>query len=403
MAISRNWRVLSLLFFFCFLCAQNVSAQKQGNPVARDFTGSDRGGNSYRVVETPDGFQIVQRLTWIRDENDFRYEVIIEKQNEKGVYGQILRQSRTENFIETNLTVGRYRYRILVYNLLDRLEYSTNWSVFSIDQARPPVLRRISPDHIVLTGEAADWVIEIEGVNLLPDSEVSLRPRRGGDPILPAEYAARADRSGGRVVFRAAGLAAGAYELCVKNSGGFEARRRCSVRNPFSIDWSVTAAYEPPLPLHGYLSELFDGGIYPLGFSLRADYLPLAGPWGSVGAEAFASWNYFSAEKTELSATAHFLDFRLGLIYQYNLSPRMILGLRLGGGATLSPGLSYTIKGFDQSPISTWIPSAGGGLSLKWRFHPRFFAALGLEYRYLFSVDGPTGFLSPFIGVGWKY
>jgi hypothetical protein len=154
MVIKRNCRVLLFLLFPCVSFAQS-----RDNPPERDFVGSDRGENSFRVVETPEGVQIIQRLSWIRDENAFRYEVIIEGQNENGEYTQILRQSRTENFVETSLTVGRYRYRVLVYNLLDQVEYSTNWAVFSIDRARPPALRRIDPDRFTLTGEDAAWVI----------------------------------------------------------------------------------------------------------------------------------------------------------------------------------------------------------------------------------------------------
>ena len=128
MVINRNLcKNLCLLLFSlsaCFSFAQNVPEN--------DLVGSDRGENSFRVVETPQGLQIIQRLSWFRDENDFRYEVIIEKQDENGGYTQILREGRTENFIELSLTMGRYRYRVLVYNLLDRFEYSTNWANFSI-------------------------------------------------------------------------------------------------------------------------------------------------------------------------------------------------------------------------------------------------------------------------------
>jgi hypothetical protein len=203
-------------------------------------------------------------------------------------------------------------------------------------------------------------------------------------------------------VFPSAGLAAGRYELCVRNPGGFEARKSCVVRNPSSADWSASLSWAPPVPAYGYLSDLFDGGIYPLGFSFRAGFLPLAGNWGALGAETGVSWNYLSVTKTGLSAAAHFFDFRVNLLYQYALSPQLALGLRLGGGADLALSLSYTVSDYGQDPISTWIPSMDGGLSLKWLFHPRFFSELGLDYVNLFSVDGPQGFLFPFIGIGWK-
>jgi hypothetical protein len=254
------------------------------------LTGSDSGENSFQVVETPQGLRIIQRLSWLRDENDFRYEVIIEKQDENGTYTQILRQNRTENFIELSLAVGRYRYRVLVYNLLDRLEYSTSWAVFSVDRARSPVLERISPDHFTLTGKDAFWTIELRGVNLLPESALSLRPLAGGGaPVLPREYTVSPDGNGGLVVFHSEDLSASLYELYVRNPGGFEARRECTVRDRLNFDLFISASFAPVFPAYGYLNDLFDRGIYPHGFSLRAGFLPMQKSWGALGIEAFFS------------------------------------------------------------------------------------------------------------------
>jgi hypothetical protein len=285
-----------------------------------------------------EGLQIIQRLSWYRDENDFRYEVIIEQQDETGEYTQIVRQDRTENFIELSLAAGRYRYRVSVYNLLDRLEYSTNWANFSIDRARPPVLDRMNPNRFILTGKGEPWIIELKGTNLLPESELSLRPVAGGDAVLPAEYTAFPDGKSGRVVFNSADLAAGRYELRVRNPGGFEARGECTVKNRLSFDLFISASYAPALPFYGYLSELFDNPMYPLGFSLRADFLPLKGNWGSLGLEALVSWTYLSITKTGLTASAHLFLSHLNLLYQYTLSPQLALDIRLGERPDIGAG-----------------------------------------------------------------
>jgi hypothetical protein len=390
-----------LPFFLLPLCC--AFGQNTNDPVRESLVGSDRGENSFRAVETPQGLQIIQRLSWYRDENDFRYEVIIEQQDETGEYTQILRQDRTENFIEVSLATGRYRYRVSVYNLLDRLEYSTNWANFSIDRARPPVLDRMSPNRFILTGKNELWIIELGGTNLLPESELSLRPAAGGDAVLPAEYTAFPDGNGGRVVFNSADLAAGSYELRVRNPGGFEATGECTVKNRLPFDLFISASYAPALPFYGYLSDLFDRRMYPLGFSLRADFLPLKGDWGSLGLEALVSWNYLSVKKTGLTASAQLFLSHLNLLYQYTLSPQLALGIRLGGGQTSVIDLSYNLNEVRQDPVSTWMLSMDGGISLKWSFHPHGFAELGLDYVNLFSTSGLQGLLFPFVGVGWKY
>jgi hypothetical protein len=399
MVTNRAFVLFLFLLSPCFSFAQHINS-----PAESDMVGSDQGGNSFRVAVTPQGRQIIQRLSWFRDENDFRYEVIIEKQDENGAFTQILRQERTENFIEISLTTGRYRYRVLVYNLLDRLEYTTNWAGFSIDQARLPALNRISPNRFTLTGRDEPWIIELEGTNLLPESELTLRLSGGeGTPILPREYTAFPDGGGGRVVFNSGDLTAGLYDLYVRNPGGFEAHGECIVRNRLSFDLSVSASYSPAFPVHGYLKDLYKGGIQPLGFSMEIDFLPLKRDWGSLGLGAFASWNYLRTAETDPWASAHLFDFRLDLVYQHTLSPHLALGLRLGGGQALVLALSYRLNGVRQDPLSTWIPSLGGGGGLKWLFHPHGFAELGLDYVNLFSADGPQGFLFPHTGIGWKF
>jgi hypothetical protein len=390
-----------LPLFLLPLCC--TFAQNTHDPVQDNLIGSDRGENSFRAVETPQGLQIIQRLSWYRDENDFRYEVIIEQQNESGEYTQIVRQDRTENFIELSLATGKYRYRVSVYNLLDRLEYSTNWANFSIDRARPPVLDRMSPSRFILTGKNEPWIIELGGTHLLPESELSLHPAAGGNAILPAEYTASPDGTGGRVVFNSADLAAGRYELHIRNPGGFEALRECTVTNRLPFDLFISASYTPALPFYGYLSDLFDRRMCPLGFSLRADFLPLKGNWGSLGLEALVSWNYLSITKTALTASGNFFLFHLNLLYQYTLFPQLVLGLRLGGGQTTVMDLSHNFNGVRPDSVSTWILSMDGGISLKWIFHPHAFAELGLDYVNLFSASGPQGILFPFAGAGWKY
>jgi hypothetical protein len=398
----RGFWVFLFLFAPCFLFSQNGNDSSAGA-----LTGSDRGDNSFRVVETPQGPQIIQRLSWHRDENDFRYEVFIEKQDDNEDYTRILHQSRTENFIELRLSSGRYRYRVSVYNLLDQLEYTTNWAVFSIDRARPPALDRISPDHFTLTEKDKPWVMRLRGTNLLPESELSLRPAAGdGAAILPREYTVFPGGNGGRVVFHAADLTAGSYELHIRNPGGFQARLECSVQDQSSLsktDLFVSAAFVPALPVYGYLNDLFDGAMYPLGFSLRADFLPLKRDWGDLGMEAVLGWNYFSVTKTDLSASAHLVNFQLNLLYHYTLSSYLVLGARLGGSRVSVIDLSYTVKSAGPDPVSTWMFAVNGGISLKWLFHPQGFAELGLDYVHLFSTDGPQGLLFPFVGAGWKY
>jgi hypothetical protein len=329
--------------------------------------------------------------------------VIVEQLEESGKYTEIVHQSRTENFIELSLSRGRYRYRVSIFNLLDKLEYTTNWANFSIDRARPPSLAGISSTHFTLNGKKDFWAIDLDGINLIPESEITLRPVAGGKTVKAGEYTSREGENSVHVVFPASDLTPGKYELSIKNPGGFETTLPCSISGRFPLDVFVSASYAPAVPVYGYLKDLFNGKIQLPGFSARISFLSQNKNWGSLGVEALAVWDSFSVTKPDLAAAARLFNSHLNLLYQYSVSPPFALCARAGIGQTSVLALSYDAVGTKKNPVSTWMLSACGGLSLKWIFVPHAFAELGLDYMNLFSVDGNEGILFPHIGIGWKY
>jgi len=75
----------------------------------------------------------VQRLTWAGDEYAMRYEVIIER-NENRRYTVFFRDFTEEEYIEVSLPPGNYRYQVVPYDFLNSPVHVTEWVEFEVLQ-----------------------------------------------------------------------------------------------------------------------------------------------------------------------------------------------------------------------------------------------------------------------------
>jgi hypothetical protein len=82
-------------------------------------------------VKSASDTQLKQRITWLRDENASRYELIVEKKEEGG-YTEIYRNMSRNAFDEVPVDRGSYRFKVRIYNLLDQFAHETNWASFNI-------------------------------------------------------------------------------------------------------------------------------------------------------------------------------------------------------------------------------------------------------------------------------
>ena len=394
-------KIPALLFFLCagFCFSQN----RDEAPLA-----SSEGG-SFRVERAADGRQIIfQKLSWIRNPHDFRYEAFVEKQSEAGEYKEIHHEKTENNFIELSLDRGLYRYRVAVYNLLDQLEYTTSWADFRILPALRPRIDSVNPAFFGLQDDSS-FSIEITGENFLPETGACLVPRGGGAEIKPSGYTAAPSGKSAKIVFKPELLKTGDYELCLRNAGNFEDRAGFSVkqyRSPF--DFFAALAYSPLVLAHGYLDAFFDKPLHPAGASLRTDLLfrNEGTPWRAGLSARFSGGRMISGEnengmKTSMWITGLLADFLL----ERQFSGGMAIHTRAGGGIVSILNMRYEFSGGSASdPKSTWMAALDGGVSWVWLFSRHAFVEAGLDYIFLFSTDSPRpGFVIPFTSVGWRY
>jgi hypothetical protein len=403
---------------------------------------AETGESSFYIERTGEGERFIQRLVWEAADHVYRYEVRIEGQDGSGEYAEVLREFRTENFIELSLPPGLYRYRIQVYNLLNRPAGDSEWIYFRVFPALQPELysftQEFAPSREGLTE------IILHGMNLLEGAEVYLTSsEKGGNPIVPRTYLPEGESA--RLVFDAGALMPGKYRARIRNPGGLESSLEITVEPPpantpgaavssgepapagdardttaggespaedfrpsRSFDFYISAEYAPLVPLYGYLFGPFDHAIYPMGFSVRIGFIPFKRSWGDLGVEAVPYWNMLKTD----AATVQLGALHLNGIYQRRLPNHMMsLVFRLGAGIHLL----YGVSGGSQSSASifTWLSSVNGGLSfrwiiptiynLKWVSYNSFYFEIGVEYTHVFSKDPPPGYVKPILGAGWKF
>jgi hypothetical protein len=365
----------------------------------QDLSPPETGGTSY-IERTGEEERFIQRLVWEEAEYVYRYEITVEEQTGSGEYAEIHRESRTENFIDLSLPPGSYRYRIGVYNLLNRPAGLSAWIPFR-------VLRAVQPELFSFSRETPEEII-LRGANLVDGAEVRLRPAEGGGDLAPPAYLPGGESA--RLRFRDA-LPPGRYRVYVKNPGGLEASLEILIPPPPVSPPAahvpnfrgvyVSAEYAPLIPLSGYLFEPLDAAFHPLGLSLRLGLVPLSRNWGDLGLELAPAWHMLKADAVEV----HLGNLQLNGLYQrWFLDHTVSLIVRLGTGIILVYGTNNAEQ--DAASIFTWMAAAGGGLSLRWFLpvlHGRFYLEAGADYTHLFANDSVTAYGKPFVGAGWRF
>ncbi|MDR1178335.1 MAG: hypothetical protein LBK64_05870 [Spirochaetaceae bacterium] len=390
--------------------------------------------DSFYIERTEEGDRFIQRLAWEKADTVHRYEITIEKQNSAGEYTGVLRESRTENFIELSLSPGLYRYRIEGYNLLNSLAGISDWIPFRVFPALQPELYSFTQTFLPTEEGDPRGGIEITlyGMNFVEGAEVYLLPLpSGGDPVIPLAYLPSEESA--RMLFDREVLRPGRYRVYVRNPGGLEGFLEITVEPPSaaspvepsaaspveppvsvpaedsapgsSFDLYVSAGYAPLIPLDGYLFTPFDSIFYPMGASLRIELVPVRQPWGDLGLELAPSWNMLKSDDLKI----HIGALHLNGTYHRRFSGQTALVFRLGAGVNLASGTS---GGQSTASLFTWIAAINGGIAFRWFTRPvqnpggaagTFYIETGVEYTRLFATDSPAGYIRPFLGVGRRF
>ena len=327
-----------------------------------------------------------QRLTWSGDEFATRYEVIIEK-NEKGEFRTVLQEFTKMFFIEISLPPGKYRYRVVPYDFLDRPSPGSVWVEFEIRAALPPELRNVTP-RFNYSGANTQLTLSISGKYLEPEAGIYLRGSNGSIHI-PQAIHIQADGTNVRLFFDNAYAIPQQFVIVVINPTGLENSLEMSLTIPpppvKPVELYLGAAWMPLLPLFGDSSWIPDANLVLPGAAGRCAFV-YAGRsrFPGIGVEAAASW--FMPEEA-----VHAIMADADLLAQMRmLDGAMAVRLRLGAG--------YAFLAGAESAFHT-----AAGFSVLWNPWSKLYLEVGMDFAYWPLKGENTGCLRPWVGAGWKF
>jgi hypothetical protein len=360
--------------------------------------------SSYRLDESG---RILQRISWTRS-NAYYYEVEIEQQIAAGEWRTAEKKKTDELFVEVSLTPGMYRYRILSYNVLDRVAAASEWAGLRVFATREPKIERTIPEAWYIEQAADSFTLVLEGANLMEDAEAYMvSGKEGARRILPESIRRSEDEKTITLVLKTADLGLGPHDIVVTNPGKLQTvYGGFTVMFRRAVDLNVSLGYAPFVPLYGSIFETFSSPVYPAGFYARVNAVFLKRLWGFAGLEFTPQVSLSETRGDAYTVHGTMMNFTLDALYQYWFSRRtMALNARLGGGFTVISGVYYEhADGSSSEPVGTILPLVNAGLSFEWVVWRNLFAEAGVEYTQRISSRSPApGSLTFTAGGGWRF
>jgi hypothetical protein len=280
------------------------------------------------------------------------------------------------------------------------VEYVSNWASFNIILAVQPIISRYEDGFYLY--EDPDFDLDLWGDNFVEGGEVYLTAE-DGSKILPQSYTTNSSGTHAVLTFAEADLVPGSYQLTIRNPGGMEAVKPVSISYYSPFDLMVAAGYAPALPLYGFLFDLYDDVIYPVGAQVRVGFFPIKYSWGLLGFEVSVGWNYLQAEGNAVDIGFHAVNLEANVVYK-KLLPNKSMAILARAGL----GVAVTRFTFDfgrsKTNTTTWMPAIDAGLAFQWYIRKPLHLNIGIDYIHLLSVDKPqSGFLRPYVEVGWQF
>ena len=339
-----------------------------------------------------------QRLVWAGGEHALRYEVILEKEVD-GTYRTHLREFTELPFFEVSLPPGKYRYKVISYNILDRPEEESQWEYTEVRPAVRPELSHISREYVPADsdGRPSGFVLNISGHNLVPGAEIILRQSDGVEIFPEALDSGEDDEI--KVFINSDHLSdhliSGKYKIVIRNPGSLEAvmdgitlsapkpEPKEIIHELLNLLVFFGPVWAPVGPLHG---DFFGKSFSPAGVGLRLGVVyPI--PRGIyIGLEGTVFLHSYDAKLNDYSWGLNLLAMKW--------LPNQItaLSFRLGS--------SYIL--YQKDILHPKTPEKfmyNIGVSSLWRFTERVLLEAGFEYAIRIKENSFHGCIRPCIGV----
>ncbi|MDR2718658.1 MAG: hypothetical protein LBB89_11435 [Treponema sp.] len=303
----------------------------------------------------------IQRLAWVGDEFVFRYEVVIERK-EKEEYRAFRKESTELPKIQVALPRGSYRYRVIPYDFFDQ------------------------------PGEASDWVI-IEDSSIIVMS-VEVRTEDDVFTLLPVNGQ----------------LFPGINGIIIKNPDELETekgmliveKQKESGPGPEKqVEMFVGTAWAPLFPMYGAIEQVFGQKLFFQGATLRLGFIFTEPRDIKPGFELSTSW--YALDKAfdtgAIKVQTGLIDCNI-LFQERSSNQKMAATFRIGGGLAFQIGdLSNEQESYLLDRLA---PHVNMDISFLWFALTYVYFETGLNYTHFLTTSDSSGYLRPWIGIGWR-
>jgi len=370
---------------------------------------------SYMLAENGGDVKFIQTLSWSRGTFAVRYTIILERLREDfDVYTEVLRRNVDGEITSVNVSVpaGKYRYRVISYNVFNSVDIETPWSEFEIIRAMQPSILGFSPEAFYFD-RATPRILELSGENLFPDTDLFLvsltELDEFGEPlvILPREMHRNELGETARIIFNEEDLVEGKYEIVAISPAGLESRFgifSIAIAKPYDINVSI--GFTPLLTLLGYFSHFNDNVFNALSFTAKVSYIHFKWDFGNLGLEFSPSWVYLSSEDENHKSGGHLMLLHVNALFQYWIIRKdLSLNARAGIGMAGIFNLRLTDKktGLPGSPYNNLEFTFNLGASVQWFFFKQFYMEGGLDYIHVTQKEIPMGFVRIGLFGGYQF
>ena len=343
--------------------------------IPHDFL--DRPGSSsawvvFEVRRALDSDRIfIHRLAWVGDEYAQYYSIEIERET-RGRYRGLLRELTTGTFIEISLMAGNYRYRVTVYDYLNRPGGSSAWMYITVRpesdllpvtemvaEAKPEMMPEIVPEPEPEPQPVPEPVPEIEPEpepEPEPEQEPEIEPEVESEPEITPEPEFKEEK--------------------------IEYRKRFNL--------FAGAAWMPLFRYYGIHDFYFENySLY--GAAIRLDIV--SGKQSIINPGLNLAFSWYGLD------SVHIFTFDMGFI-AHKLLPneKTAFNLRLGAGVSIVPMTNDSFR----SSKEIYSINANMGLSFLWLFWKNAYTEIGFDYTHVFT-GGDSGYIRPWIGIGYKF
>jgi len=305
----------------------------------------------------------VRHLVWVGDEYTSKYEVVIERSEGKA-YRAHMREFTKEPAIQVSLPPGNYRYRIISYDYLEQ------------------------------PGGTSEWV------------SLEIKPA----PVVPVEVQTEAD---GSYIIRSPGdkpIIPGVNEIVIKNpaelgtdNGVLVVDEQTGGAPPKPFSFYISGAWSPLFFLYGRMQEIFGNDLYTSGASLRFGVLYNKLNWWFIpGLEFSSSWYALdNAQGSEgISIQTGVTGFNL-VAHKRFFNQKMAATIRAGGALAYQTGETNIAD--ETNIVGGLNPQINIGASYLYQVWKNFYAEAGLTFTMHLNQSGNSGYICPWLGIGWRF